>query len=627
MGSNAGPAMPDQLVAKSLQPENAGFIADRLRAGDVAGVLLGEGFDPKDETFVLVEKRDDGATVAHGTVTVSAGVPFTDPSQLTSLSEKVGESAVKKAREEGEPVSFHSVYAVDVWSEPRTVGAAIKKAEVSSIVTPDAEHLADRLRAREPVGVLSGDGDLRGRWGSVFLQVFKRDGDRYPYKTLGRVDIASAPVVFMDGAEAVKKLGDQIGPKQRTEFKAAAGPVYYYGLSADGDALTFDDDGSELGGAGFTLSLMPSTDIEPEKVDKAEWSTEYVNDLPDSAFLFVESGEKDDDGKTKPRSLRHLPVKDADGKADEPHIRAALSRLNQVKTADGKTIDAATQKKLRAKALSLLASIKKSVLPRVLTADAVAEGWMPDEGSGLPSSLESAIPEMLRYWEHPVEVQKQLRDMLVETRWLTDENVIDHNGELVRTVEVMKRHVYVGNGADLDPLDMLATSTVDSGKALETDNGDRESKSDATSERFTFTPITKADDRGDGSEWGYVLGEVLTANDGEDGNRLDPDAHNDVISTEQLVKTAREYARDFRRFGKMHKGAPVGESEIRFCDSFVVPKGWKLSTDKGYTIDKPTWLLGAEVKKTSALWKDIKAGRINAWSIDGRGQRVPEQVK
>lgn len=62
----------------------------------------------------------------------------------------------------------------------------------------------------------------------------------------------------------------------------------------------------------------------------AEWSTAYVNDLPDSAFLFVESGgDKDGDGKTVPRSLRHFPYKDSSGGVDLPHLRNAIARIPQ----------------------------------------------------------------------------------------------------------------------------------------------------------------------------------------------------------------------------------------------------------------------------------------------------------
>lgn len=69
-----------------------------------------------------------------------------------------------------------------------------------------------------------------------------------------------------------------------------------------------------------------------EELQAAEWTAAFINDLPDSSFAVIEpGGEKDEEGKTKPRSLRHLPYKDANGKIDLPHLRNALARLPQTK--------------------------------------------------------------------------------------------------------------------------------------------------------------------------------------------------------------------------------------------------------------------------------------------------------
>lgn len=62
---------------------------------------------------------------------------------------------------------------------------------------------------------------------------------------------------------------------------------------------------------------------------KAVWTTAYVNDLPNSAFLYVEEGDDDGEGKRVPRSKRHFPVKDASGKVDLPHLRNAIARIPQ----------------------------------------------------------------------------------------------------------------------------------------------------------------------------------------------------------------------------------------------------------------------------------------------------------
>ena len=85
-------------------------------------------------------------------------------------------------------------------------------------------------------------------------------------------------------------------------------------------------------------------DFTPEIRKRAEakkLSSGEVNNLPDSDFAYISpGGTKDSEGKTTPRSLRHLPIPDA------AHVRNALARLNQTK------IPAAAKK-------SALAKIKK----------------------------------------------------------------------------------------------------------------------------------------------------------------------------------------------------------------------------------------------------------------------------
>lgn len=86
-------------------------------------------------------------------------------------------------------------------------------------------------------------------------------------------------------------------------------------------------------------------------MEKAEWSGAKVNDLPDSAFLYIEpGGKKDSEGKTTPRSLRHLPYRDASGKVDLPHLRNALARLS------GTHIPESVKAGIRKKAQSMLAN-------------------------------------------------------------------------------------------------------------------------------------------------------------------------------------------------------------------------------------------------------------------------------
>jgi hypothetical protein len=58
-----------------------------------------------------------------------------------------------------------------------------------------------------------------------------------------------------------------------------------------------------------------------------EWTTKYINDLPDSGFALVLKGEKDKEGKTVPRTNRNLPHHDSSGKIDLPHLRNAMARV------------------------------------------------------------------------------------------------------------------------------------------------------------------------------------------------------------------------------------------------------------------------------------------------------------
>jgi len=63
---------------------------------------------------------------------------------------------------------------------------------------------------------------------------------------------------------------------------------------------------------------------------KAKWSAAYQNKLPDSCFAYIEpGGEKDADGRTTPRSKRHFPIRDMDGKLDRAHVQNAMARMSQ----------------------------------------------------------------------------------------------------------------------------------------------------------------------------------------------------------------------------------------------------------------------------------------------------------
>jgi hypothetical protein len=78
-----------------------------------------------------------------------------------------------------------------------------------------------------------------------------------------------------------------------------------------------------VSGEGSKVLIYKRADPEAlDAVDKRKMRRAEINDLPDREFAYIEpGGDKDDQGKTTPRSLRHFPIHDA------AHIRNALARL------------------------------------------------------------------------------------------------------------------------------------------------------------------------------------------------------------------------------------------------------------------------------------------------------------
>lgn len=92
---------------------------------------------------------------------------------------------------------------------------------------------------------------------------------------------------------------------------------------------------------------------------KEKWTTAYINDLPDASFFYIEpGGKKDDEGKTIPRSLRHLPYKDANGKVDVEHVRNAIARAPQTQDSSGKPLAEDIVSRIQAQGRKLLGQKK-----------------------------------------------------------------------------------------------------------------------------------------------------------------------------------------------------------------------------------------------------------------------------
>lgn len=169
-------------------------------------------------------------------------------------------------------------------------------------------------------------------------------------------------------------------------------------------------------------NTAPETEHE---ADKAEWSAAEINDLPDSAFLYIQpGGEKDESGKTTPRALRHLPVKGPDGTIDLPHLRNAIARIPQMTVPGLSPEDKAA---LQEKARALLEEAQSGgegkeaapeeppaaakmcrlhmMVKRVDEAERIIEGWAstPDlDRQGEVVTQEALERHMATYMQNPV---------------------------------------------------------------------------------------------------------------------------------------------------------------------------------------------------------------------------------
>jgi hypothetical protein len=163
-------------------------------------------------------------------------------------------------------------------------------------------------------------------------------------------------------------LAVAIKPSAETYAKFKSGELTGFSIAGEGEREPLEK-GKQMKCAKCS-AYMKDDDVKCAKCGataKGMWTTATVDDFPDSSFLYVEpGGQKDGEGKTTPRSLRHFPYRDENGKVDMDHLRNAISRIPQSSLAP------TLRNKLQVKAEKLLAAqhekrIRKG--PPVLTSE------------------------------------------------------------------------------------------------------------------------------------------------------------------------------------------------------------------------------------------------------------------
>ena len=212
--------------------------------------------------------------------------------------------------------------------DPRAFDKTIREADVRAM----GNHDVNWLLGRTANGTLRLSTDTSGLHYEVDVNTNDPDGQRALAKVeRGDWDGSSF------GFRTIKddwKLGATPRERRLLEVELRdVGPVTF---------PAYPETSTSLGGAARSLASALGVEVrdveaalEADGIDalidaRAVWTTAYMDDLPDSAFLYVEpGGSKDGEGKTTPRSLRHFPVRDANGAVDLAHVRNALARIPQ----------------------------------------------------------------------------------------------------------------------------------------------------------------------------------------------------------------------------------------------------------------------------------------------------------
>ena len=125
-------------------------------------------------------------------------------------------------------------------------------------------------------------------------------------------DLHNARCVFADVILRELRAGKTVSAANMTRLRTVL------------DELAKADDALDAAEAAVAEIIGVPDPDDDDGTARAAMPTSEINDLPDSAFAYIEpGGKKDSEGKTVPRSLRHFPIHDAE------HVRNALARAPQ----------------------------------------------------------------------------------------------------------------------------------------------------------------------------------------------------------------------------------------------------------------------------------------------------------
>jgi hypothetical protein len=278
--------------------------------------------------------------------------------------------------------------------------------EAIIIPTIKGKDLEALIRAGVAVGISSrGYGSVKkGEWKGESASIIQDDYELVTYDAVVEPSVADARILAYEHKERNLEQIDRLLNMDPEKLQAIVDSVV--------TEETVTEEVSPEVEAQVTAEVVPATPI----IDEALWSTAEKDALPDSSFAYIApGGKKDEDGKTTPRSLRHLPYKDADGKPDAAHVRDALSRLPDTDIpADAKD---SAKKKLDSAAKELGIDTKESLATETPVVEASAESAQTEETPAvLTEDRVKALEESLSAEQAKVVTLAEEKVALVEAK-------------------------------------------------------------------------------------------------------------------------------------------------------------------------------------------------------------------
>lgn len=214
---------------------------------------------------------------------------------------------------------------------------------------------------------------------------------------------------------------------------------------------------------------------------------------------------------------------------------------------------------------------------------------------------EQRLAVAISFWEQEQEnnpINKQefnIGDMVTSD----DEHFNEYN-PVAEVVDVRQDYVYTIMFEDSNITHEFAGSDLESADEIE-------QQQPTSSQVHVPTP-----------EW-EEEGTIIKRNDEKQlvyGIVLEPekvDGQNDIISAEEIEKTAHSYLKKSRVVGSNH----VEKADANVVESYIAPANF---TMKGEPVVEGSWILAVKIEDDT-LWQQVKQGGYNAFSVGGYGQR------